>query len=265
MMRGLVTLLTDFGAADSYVAEMKGVMLGLDPTIRFVDITHSLAGQDVMAGAWVLSHAVWAFPEGCVHLAVVDPGVGTQRKPVAIECDGHYFVGPDNGLLFPAVEGRAWKAVELNRADIHRHPVSSTFHGRDIFSPAAARLAMGQGLDAVGSPLQKIAEITFPRVKNEQGNLTGIVIKADHFGNLITNITPADLGLTDLSMLSVSIGNVVLKKGSRAYGEMTAGEALFLWGSHGRLEIAVNRGSAAARFGYKPGVRMIVKILFGAT
>jgi S-adenosylmethionine hydrolase len=235
---GVVTLLTDFGLADTYVGQLKGAILTIAPAATLVDLTHAVPPQDVFAGAFLLWTAVEAAPPGSVHVAVVDPGVGSSRKAVAARSGrGDFFVGPDNGLLVPALDrlGGCAEAVELTQGQYWRQTQSSTFHGRDIFAPVAAHLANGVALADLGQPV----ELQRPFSVAISDGPHGQVLHVDAYGNLITNLRRA---------ASASI------QGQRArfvshYAAAQPGELIALVGSSGLLEIAVRDGSAAALTG----------------
>lgn len=250
---GVVTLLTDFGVTDTYVAQMKGVMLRIDAGLRFVDISHGVAAQDIGQGGFLLEQACRSFPDGTVHLAVVDPGVGSARAPVVVVAGKHAFVGPDNGLLEAAARHAGAGAMEAWRLDAVPAPPwgrSSTFHGRDLFAPAAATLASGRALPASFGPALPglLATPTAPR-----GPGVGAVIHVDRFGNLITNlsVTPA------ASALEVA-GHRITRRVDH-YAEAEAGALVFLGGSSGRFEVSVVGGSAAEALGVGSGVEVIVR------
>lgn len=265
-MQPVITLTTDFGLRDSYVGVMKGVMLGICPTARFVDITHEIAPQDVTAASFVVRAAMPYFPPGTIHLVVVDPGVGTQRHPVALATPEARYVGPDNGvfgLVWRQAQAR-WqtselRAVILQEARFWRQQVSATFHGRDIFAPVAAHLAAGVALDTLGPRLEKPVMLTMQEPTwHTLQHLGGQIIYIDHFGNAISNITAAHLGrIGPLPALQVSIGSLRLPL-QHTYSSVGAGEALALIGSDGYLEIAVREGSASAVLGIETGTAIAV-------
>ena len=247
----MITLTTDFGTQDAYVAAMKGTMLGVDPTARFVDITHAVSPQDVMEAAFVLRGAVPFFPEGAVHLVVVDPGVGTDRHPIAIRHDGQWFVGPDNGL-FPLVLSNTTPeaVVKLDNPEVWRtSDPCTTFHGRDIFAPVAAHLSAGCSLPDVGSPLDTLNTLRWVRPQTAPGTVQGWVVHVDRFGNCITNIRRSDLKAafhgTDASPYKCYVGSTVLEEIHATYGSVADGDPLLLYGSTGFLEVAVNGGHAS--------------------
>lgn len=262
-MPSLLTLTTDFGTRDAYVAAMKGTMLGLAPGLHLVDITHEIAPQDIMEAAFVLRDAVPFFPPGTVHLVVVDPGVGTARKAVAVRKDGHLFVGPDNGLfplLFDGAPPDA--AVELDRPAFWRTPAPGrTFHGRDVFAPVAAHLAAGRPLEDVGSPLAALTPLHWPLPVADDQGVQGWVVHRDRFGNCITNIACATLdAVRNGRALKCYVGNTILPAIHHTYADVAPGEPVALFGSGGYLEIAVHAGNASELLGIRKGDT--VKIVF---
>ena len=255
-MPRILTFTTDFGHRDAYVAAMKGVVLGIDPGVCLVDVSHEIAPQDVMEAAFVLRGAVPYFPAGTVHIVVVDPGVGTARRPVALRWNDQLFVGPDNGVFTLLLDkGVPDEAVVLDRPAWWRSPEpSATFHGRDIFAPVAAHLAAGRGLDEVGSPAGALTPLHWALpVADEQG-VQGWVVHVDHFGNCITNIPRA--GFEDRRAgraLKGYAGGGILNALHATYGEAEAGEPLMLFNSADFMEIAVNGGNAAELLGIRKG------------
>ena len=266
-MSALVTLTTDFGIQDGYVAAMKGVVLSQAPDARLVDVSHAVAPQDVGEAAYVLLQAAPFFPAGTVHLAVVDPGVGTDRRAIAARVHGptgaHYFVGPDNGLLALLLAGRpyasdALDAVRvLDRPDRWRTPTPSrTFHGRDVFAPAAAHLALGRPLDALGSALDPadLHPLRWAQPTADEQGIRGWVVHVDRFGNCTTNISRETLGAHRGSRtVRCYIGAAVLKGIRRTYADVDTGEPLLLFGSDGFLEVGVNTGNAAELLSIRKG------------
>ncbi|HLJ80509.1 MAG TPA: SAM-dependent chlorinase/fluorinase [Ktedonobacterales bacterium] len=249
----LVALLTDFGTRDGYVGVMKGVMLGIAPDVRLVDLTHEIPPQDVWAGAWVL-HTSWrAFPQGTVFLCVVDPGVGTGRRPVALRAGGQLFVGPDNGLFsYVLAEAPAERAVMLDKPLYHLPAPSTTFHGRDIFAPCAAHLARSILLDAVGTlvTVESLVRLPLPQPEWRDDALVGHVLYVDIYGNLITDFGPArtDAILT-MPDMSLRIAGETITERCRTFGEGPQARAFALRDSSGHLAIAMRDGSAAALLG----------------
>jgi len=259
-MPGLVTLLTDFGTRDAFVGIMKGVMLSIDPALRFIDLTHDIPAQAVEIGALVLRSAVGYFPDGTVHLAVVDPGVGTARAPIAVRTDRALLVGPDNGLLAPAVAalGGARAVHVIENAALARQPISRTFHGRDIFAPAAAHLAGGAAIASLGAPRPALTPLALPDAVIAGDAVRGVVVYVDRFGNLLTNIDrQAILAFRQLP-LSVRVAEMITVPLCDTYGDVAPGELVALWSSWDTIEIAVRDGSAADRLGVDRGVAVTV-------
>ncbi len=266
---GIVTLLTDFGITDPYVGAMKGSLLSIDPTAQIVDISHGVPALAIGAGAFVAG-ATWPyFPPGTVHVAVVDPGVGTDRAAVVVETSRGYFVGPDNGLLSPALPaslrptdglGRVafpagYRAFELTNPDYQRQPVSNTFHGRDIFAPAAAHLLRGVKPEQFGASLADLLLLPEERAARvDDGTLEGSVIYVDRFGNLITNVRWADL----TGAPRIEVGGTLVREGLvRTYGEIERLAAVV--SSLGYVEIAGREASAASILGVSAGERVVVR------
>ncbi|GIV58991.1 MAG: hypothetical protein KatS3mg043_0080 [Rhodothermaceae bacterium] len=251
----LLTLTTDFGTRDAYVPAMKGTVLSINPSVTMVDITHEIAPQDVMEAAFVLRGAVPYFPDGTVHLVVVDPGVGTRRRAVALRKRGHWFVGADNGLFPLLLDGPPDEAVELNRPAFWRTPSpSDTFHGRDIFAPVAAHLTAGRTLADVGTPIETLQPLHWALPLIDEEGIQGWVVHVDRFGNCITNIPrQAFEKARNGRAIKCFVGNTILQRLHRTYGEVASGEPLVLFGSSDFLEIAVNAGNAAELLGIRKG------------
>ncbi len=253
-MPGLITLTTDFGLRDPFVGIMKGVLLSICPSARLVDLTHEVAPQDVLAGGWALEAATPFFPPGTVHLAVVDPGVGTARRALAVRAGGHYFVGPDNGLFTFALERAGWTAVSVTAPEYRLAEVSQTFHGRDVFAPAAAYLAGGVPLERLGPVVSDPERLRRPSCRLEGGELLGEVLDADRFGNLITSIPAARLAeIPGSGGIGLEVAGRRLRGPVDAYAEGGDGEPAVIVGSTGRLEIFVRGGSARDRLGVDRG------------
>jgi len=260
----IVTLLSDFGLSDPYVAEMKAVILSICPTAVIVDITHQIRKFDVRMGAFVLAQATPYFQEGTIHMAVVDPGVGTKRRPIVIETKRSLYVGPDNGLLTLSAhrEGIDY-AYEITNRKYMLKNASRTFHGRDIFSPAAAHLANGVSAPDFGPEINDLVMPSFAKPNIQSGEIQGEVIHIDDFGNIITNIA-----LKDVREVGIEEGKNLLltlkKKGltlrlCSAYGEVSSDMPLTIVGSSGFLEVAINRGNASQFFKSKAGDKITVK------
>jgi hypothetical protein len=255
-MRPIITLTTDFGYADPWVGVMKGVMLSINAELVIVDLTHGVPPQDIMAGALALADAVPFFPQEAIHVAVVDPGVGSERRPIVVRAGSCTLVGPDNGILWPAIErlGGCTTAWHITNPAFLLTPVSSTFHGRDVFAPVAARLSLGAGTAAsLGPEITDVQRLSLPTPVVSGERLVGEVIHVDAFGNLITNITAELLDGRDRQKLTVTLNGAVIGGIFRAYSVVPAGKALSLTGSSGRLEIACYAGNAAEHFGASRG------------
>lgn len=238
----IVTLLTDFGSVDSYVAEMKGVLLRKAPDARLIDITHDVPPGDVRRAQYLLARAWKQFPAGTVHLAVVDPGVGTARRAIGVHAYEHFFVAPDNGLLSPLLDGA--EIVELPIPE----DASPTFHGRDVFASAAADIAIGQSLHTLGSVVTDPCSLPMPEATRLNGHVTGEVVSVDRFGNLITNI-PGEWCVGG----TVAVGEVEVGPVRRTFRDVPSGALLAYIGSSGTLEVGVRDASARNALGAEPG------------
>lgn len=246
-MRSIITLLTDFGTVDGYVAEMKGVLLSSVPDANVVDITHDVPAQDVERARLTLARVWRRFPAGTIHVVVVDPGVGSTRAGLCVASDGRYLVGPDNGVLSPSLLIPSARVIELPTPS----NASSTFHGRDVFAPAAAALARGDAFDSLGSPaLSPIVRRTPEPVRRTNGELDGEVILVDRFGNCVTNLFGFRAGVVLAGVRRIPV--------RRTYADVAVGEPVALVGSTGFIEIAVRDGSAAATLGLDRGSRLLL-------
>lgn len=255
----LITLTTDFGLDDPFAGVMKGVILGLAPDVQIIDITHNIDPQNLIAGAFILESVAPSFPPGTVHIAVVDPGVGSARRPIAVESGGHTFLAPDNGLLTPFLQPGAAVTV-LTEERYFRHPVSATFHGRDVFAPAAAWLARGTELSKMGMTMDHPVRLDIRQPVFMNGVLAGEVIHADRFGNLTTNITRRKLHehFTQGGAIRLSFGSGGELPFASHYSALAPGECGFLVNSWERVEIFMREGSAKAHF--KCGIGQAVRI-----
>ncbi len=265
MPRPVIALLTDFGLADHYVGAMKGAILGICPDATLVDISHGVPAHDVAAGALELAAAYRYFPAGTVFLAVVDPGVGSARRAIAAEAGSYLFVAPDNGILSAVFdETPPSRVVDLTDPRYARAEVSRTFEGRDRFAPAAAWLAAGLDLAALGRLEDSGATASAPRVglprpRPAKDSLAGEVVRVDRFGNLITNIDRQALDtLQPAARLTITVGAQRISRLVSTYAEAAQGELCALLGSSNHLEIAVNGSSAAARLGVARGVPVLI-------
>ena len=261
-MSPIITLTTDLGLADAYVAAMKGVMLGINPEAKLVDICHTIKPQNIAQAAFVLSRAYPFFPEGTIHVVVVDPGVGTRRRAIILRTPLAAFVAPDNGVLSHVIQqssvkpagdsinqqkielGPGLQAVAITKPQFWRSPVSSTFHGRDIFAPVAARLSLGFPPTDFGEAITSVTMLALPQpYQAADGSVVGHIIHIDSFGNLITDIK-SDVLPRAKQAITIEVGNQLISGLSRTYAEGSG--LLALIGSDGYLEVAVKEGSASA-------------------
>ena len=272
-MGTVITLTTDFGLADAYVAAMKGVILGINPEVRLVDICHTVKPQDIAQAAYILSTAYEFFPHRTIHVVVVDPGVGTKRGAIILRTPSADFVAPDNGVLSYVILRSLSKEVAVDRQQIElespleavaitqsrfwRAPVSATFHGRDIFAPVAAYLSLGTPLEQLGETITSLTVLPLPHPHvAPDGTLVGRIIHIDNFGNLITNIK-VDALTREAGEITVEVGNQLISGLSRTYGE---GEGLVaLIGSSGYLEIALKEGDASVFLGAEAGQEVRIR------
>jgi len=254
----LITLLSDFGLKDPYVAEMKAVVLSICPQARLVDISHEIEKFNVRMGAFVLASAAPYFPKGTIHVAVVDPGVGTKRRALLVEARRAFFVGPDNGLLMMAAEKQGIRHVyEITNERFMLSRVSRTFHGRDVFAPVAAHLANGYKSSDSGSEIHDYVLPRFVKPRLTKNGLFGEVLHIDDFGNIVTNISRTELektGIQEGEIVRLRLRDKTIKlKFCSTYGEVSVGKSLALIGSHDFLEISANQGNASKKFGARVG------------
>jgi S-adenosyl-L-methionine hydrolase (adenosine-forming) len=267
--RPIITLTTDFGTNDHFVGAMKGVILDIVPDAQIIDICHSVQAFDVLDGALTISQAYSYFPNRTVHVVVVDPGVGTARRPIVASSDKYHFVAPDNGVL-SLVYAREERMHVRHITSQHYflQPVSNTFHARDIFSPVAAYLAKEVDSLKFGEEIADYVKFNAPKPKTIDGNrLRGVVLKVDRFGNLITNITPQDAPMLlggGAKKFKISVGSREITEMKTAYAEGSPGEVFGVLGSMGFLEIAANRGSAAQITGAGKGNEVTISLGEGA-
>jgi hypothetical protein len=255
-----ITLLTDFGGADGYVAAVRGVIASIAPGAAVDDAGHDLAPGDVTAAAWSLARYWQLYPVGTIHLVVVDPGVGSERRSLALEALGRFIVAPDNGcatLVLAEVAAARVHAIE-NQAFM-RHPVSRTFHGRDVFAPVAAHLAIGATLEAIGSPVHDAVRLPLPTPRSTDGLVQGAVVHVDRFGNLVTNL-PAERAdeFGEIEVEGRTVGPV-----RATYASVPTGDVLALAGSAGLIEISVRDGDAAALLGVGRGATVRGRLAAG--
>jgi S-adenosylmethionine hydrolase len=244
----ILTLTTDFGLQDHYVGAMKGVILAICPDTRIVDITHGVTPFEIAEGAYAIEQAWRCFPRGTVHVVVVDPGVGTSRRPILVEAGGQYFIGPDNGVLSMVYLRETAKVRLIENASLYRHPVSNTFHGRDIFAPVAAQLAAGFSPALIGSTIEDYLRPDFVK-PHRAGKRTwiGQILKIDHFGNIVTNFHVDDYGDLGVRPFQLELGPVKVTSTAGNYMEKPAGELFVILGSSGYYEVSLAQGSAATQ------------------
>ena len=276
----MLVFTTDFGLSDSYAGVMKGVALGINPNLRLIDLTHQVAPQNVAQGAFVLGVSYRYFPADAIHVAVVDPGVGTSRRPILLQTPHSSFVAPDNGLLSrvlsgylpdpPASSGTvqvppSLRAFHLTNSDYWLHPVSSTFHGRDVFTPVAAHLSLGVAPESLGEPTTELAWLPLASTRVTREGISGEIIYCDVYGNLISNI-PASL-LEGRKIGEVRIRGRAIRRLSATFldipNDTSPPELIALFGSHGYLEVAVPNGSAAILLSSGPGEPLAVTFAAG--
>jgi S-adenosyl-L-methionine hydrolase (adenosine-forming) len=258
-----ICFLSDFGLADDFVGTCKGVMLGIAPGVPIVDLTHDVPGFAIEAGAEILQHASRYMPEDAIYLAVIDPGVGTERRALALRAEnGSFLVGPDNGLLVPTAEalGGVSEAVSLTNGRYHVHPVSNTFHGRDVFSPVAAYLAAGVELSQLGEAADPSSLVRFSLPGAEEDAGEGVmarIISIDRFGNARLSITQEESKLEYGAALGVDVGDGEMSvRYLETFGSARPGELVLVPDSHWRLSLAINKGNAAHALGLKVGGRV---------
>jgi len=249
---GIITLLTDFGTADHYVGVMKGVMAGINPAARFIDISHEVQAYSIWQGAFFVAQSYAYFPPDAVHLIVVDPGVGTARRPIAARAAGQLFIAPDNGVLSQLYEREAAEVRVIDTARFALDKVSNTFHGRDIFSPAAAHLSRGTAFEQIGEAVTDFVRLpgTQP-LENGSGRWKGRILNIDRFGNIVTSFSAAMAAKAD--GFRVRAGKLEAGRLLKAYGEAGGGEPFAIIGSSGYVELSINQASAAAQAEVKIG------------
>jgi S-adenosylmethionine hydrolase len=263
MARPIITLTTDFGLRDPYVAEMKAVILSICPETTIVDVSHEIEKFNVRMAAFVLACAVPYFPKGTIYVAVVDPGVGTKRKPMLIQTRNAIYIGPDNGILALATKNdKPIQIREITNRKFMMPQISNTFHGRDIFAPTAAHIADGTELEMIGREIQKIVRPSFAKVVRKKNTLVGEVIHVDSFGNIVTNVDRAELELIVTGLrISVRLGDTEREmRLVNAYAEGERGEPSVLVGSNNLIEIFVNRGNAAEALRVRNGDKIAIRV-----
>jgi len=250
----IITLTTDFGDTDWFVGAMKGVILNIQPRVVIVDITHGIPAGDIRAGAFALAASWQYFPRKSIHLAVVDPGVGSPRPAIAVQTRDSIFVGPDNGLLSWALRNEPVQGIRrLENEELFLHPVSRTFHGRDVFAPVAARLSKGMSFNNLGPEQKEFVQLPWPKPRRTGNQAEGEVLYIDRFGNAITNLDEALLDGLDQAACRIFLRGKSVAPLQHFYQEVPTGRAIGLVSSSGFLEIAINEGSAAKALKLKIG------------
>ncbi len=284
----VITLLTDFGNQDAYVGIMKGVIAGINPVANIVDICHSVPPQDIFSGAYLLYTSYKYFPRKTIHVAVVDPGVGSRRDIVCVETKDYFFLAPDNGLLSFIIQDEKPKSIfRITNSKYFLPSPSNTFHGRDVFAPVAAQLSLGVKPQKLGIKINQLEQLDIPRpVPKKKGQVEGQIIHIDRFGNLITNITKEYLVkgvggqkpevrskkpgafekisrekiLSQHGTMETTIGKKKIIGWSKTYTDVKSGEPLVLFGSAGFLEVSINQGNAQRHFKVNKGSKIIIEI-----
>ena len=250
----ILTLTSDFGLSDHYVAVMKGVILSICPQARIVDVSHGVSPFEIAEGAYLIAQAYPCFPPKTVHVVVVDPGVGTARRPILLEAAGQYFVGPDNGVLSMVYSREKSKVRLISNDRYFRKPVSRTFHGRDIFSPVAAHLAAGVPPPRMGKLIQDYLRPSFEKPQRTgKRTWTGRILKIDRFGNIVTNFHVSEFADLERKNFALAIGPRQVGVMAHNYAECGPGELFLIAGSSGYLEVSVSQGSAAKAIGCETG------------
>jgi S-adenosylmethionine hydrolase len=263
LARPIITLTTDYGTSDHLVGVLKGVILSINPEVNIIDITHRVLAHDVLDGALTIGQAYKFFPPKTIHLVVVDPGVGTPRRPVLVAGDQHYFVAPDNGVLSSVYDQtEALYVWNITSEHYFRNPVSNTFHGRDIFAPVAAWLSKSWQSSSFGDPISDFVRFALPKPKTAGNIVKGAVLRVDHFGNLITNITAEDVPALVAAdgKFTIRLGNGQVSKVVQTFAQGAQGEVVGIIGSSGFLEISVNKGNAARTLAAARGAEVSVEL-----
>jgi S-adenosylmethionine hydrolase len=261
MPERLITFTTDFGIADHFSGAMKGVIAGIAPKARVIDITHEISPYDINQAGFVIAQSWQYFPKGTIHVAIVDPGVGSARRPILVEAGGHYFIGPDNGVFSMIYEIAQHKVRAITNRKVFRRNVSRTFHGRDVFAPAAAHLAKGTTPAQFGKIIRdEVRSWAAQPAEGANGVWRGTVLKVDRFGNLITNFHIGRFEDVKTHPIELRIGNQHIHRLALTYSETAIGEMFVIVGSSGYLEIAANQASAAGRLGCSAGAPVELEV-----
>jgi S-adenosyl-L-methionine hydrolase (adenosine-forming) len=258
----VITLTTDFGTSDHLVGSMKGVIVNINPTARIVDINHGVAPYDILDGALCIANAYRFFPPRTIHVVIVDPGVGTERRPILVSGEKQFFVAPDNGVLSMIYERENCTVRHITAEHYFLNPISPTFHGRDIFAPTAAWLSKAFQTEAFGEVVTDYVKFAMPKAKPNGQAVKGIVLRVDAFGNLMTNFTVEDLPLAaiDDGIIKLSVNGKQIARLVPTFASGKAGEPVAILGSAGYVEICVNRGSAARALGVNRGAEVTLDL-----
>ena len=259
----MITLTTDFGQADHFVGAMKGVILSIAPRARIVDITHEISPYDLNEASFVIAQAWRYFPKGTIHVVVVDPGVGGARRPILASAGGHYFVAPDNGVLTMIYGAAPAKVREISNSKLMGKQVSRTFHGRDVFAPAAAHLARGVPPARFGKPIEDYTRVSLLKPERLSRHVwRGSILKVDRFGNLITNLHIDEFSDVKTRPIELRVGLERVRRLALTYAETAIGEVFVIVGSSGFLEVAANQASAARALGCSAGAPVELEIFY---
>ena len=255
----IITLTTDFGLTDTYVGEMKGVIFQINPQIQIIDITHSIPPQDLSSAAFQINNAYQYFPEGSIHIIVIDPGVGSQRRSIVCQTEKAIFVCPDNGICTKIFEQeKLIRTIEITNPNFCLRQISQTFHGRDVFAPVAAYISCGVSLTDLGPEISDITMLSVPQPKITENEIIGEIIWIDNFGNAITNVSMETLKSTSFNTkCTIQIAGIKIDHLSNFYDESDIGSTLALANSSGNIEIAVNQGSASSTLNIKVGEKIL--------
>ena len=258
----IITLTTDFGTSDHLVGSMKGVILNINPAARIVDVNHGVAPYDILDGALSIANTYRYFPPRTIHVVVVDPGVGTQRRPLLVSAEKQYFVAPDNGVLSLIYERESCTVRHITAEHYFLNPISPTFHGRDIFAPTAAWLSKAFQTEAFGEEITDYVRFTMPKPKTAGQIVKGVVLRIDAFGNLMTNLTIEHVPLEAVESgdVKLTVGGKEIRKLVSTFALGSAGEPVAVFGSAGFLEVAVNRGNAARTLGANRGAEVALDL-----
>lgn len=261
MPRPIITLTTDFGHSDHYVGVMKGVILRIAPEAAIIDITHDLAAYEIAEAAFVVEQTYRYYPKKTIHVVVIDPGVGTSRRPILVEAAGQYFIAPDNGVLTPVMKNEKHKARELKAVKYFLNPVSRTFHGRDIFAPCAAHLAKGATPARFGKLIQNHMRLHMPEpTRTSKRAWTGSVLRIDRFGNMITNYSTKEFAWIESRPFEMAVGMRQVSRIALNYSDCEPGDLFLIHGSSGYMEISASQSSAAKMVGCGVGAPLELSV-----